>query len=72
MDLNIINKLCNMSIEQLSDWIETQAYSEKELETFINGKKMIDRLLEFSANNLSNRVMIGLIAYSIYKVKGGK
>jgi len=72
MDLNIINKLNNMSIEELYSWIASQTYSGKELEAFIKGKEMVDKLSEFSINDSSNKVMIGLIAYSLYKIKGGK
>lgn len=72
MDLNIINELNKMSIEELYSWITLQTYSEKELEAFIKGKEMFDKLSEFSINDSSNKVMIGLIAYSLYKIKGGK
>ena len=33
---------------------------------------MVDKLSEFSINDSSNKVMVGLIAYSLYKIKGGK
>lgn len=72
MDLSIINSLCNMSIEELKDWIESQVYSDKEKEAVEEGKRMVDNLSEFSANDSPNKVMITLIAYTIYKEKGGK
>ena len=72
MDLNVINKLNNMSIEELYSWIASRTYSGKELEAFIKGKEMVDKLSEFSINDSSNKVMVGLIAYSLYKIKGGK
>lgn len=72
MDLNIINQLCNMSVEQLWNWIEKQTYLCEELEELKKGKEMIDKLSEFNINKSSNKVIIGLLAYSIYKAKGGK
>lgn len=72
MELNIINQLCKMSVDELYSWIESQMYSRKEMEAFTKGKEMIDKLSEFSTNDSSNKVMIGLIAYSLYKIKGGK
>lgn len=72
MDLSIINSLCNMSIEELNDWIASQVYSDKEKEAVEKGKRMIDKLSEFSVNDSPNKVMITLIAYTIYKAKGGK
>ncbi len=71
MDISIINQFCNMSLKELYDWIENQTYLEKELETLKKGKEMIDKLSEFSVNDSSNKVMIGLIAYTIYKTRGG-
>ena len=57
MDFSIINQFCDMSIKELYDWIENKTYLGKELEAFKKGK---------------DRVMIGLIAYTIYKTRGGK
>lgn len=72
MDLSIVNQLSNMSIEQLYNWIANQMYSKKELEAFNKGKEMVDKLSEFSVNDSSNKVMLGLVAYTIYKIKGGQ
>jgi len=72
MDFSIINQFCDMGIKELYDWIENQTYLGKELEAFKKGKEMIDKLSEFSVDDSLNRVMIGLIAYTIYKTRGGK
>lgn len=72
MNLNIIDQLCKMNLDELHWWIALQTYSEKELEALTKGKDMVDKLSEFSMNDSSNKVMIGLIAYSLYKIKGGK
>lgn len=72
MNFSIINQFCDMSMKELYDWIENQTYLGKELETFKKGKEMIDKLSEFSVDDSPNRVMIGLIAYTIYKARGGK
>lgn len=72
MNLNIIDQLCKMNLDELYGWIAMQTYSEKELEALTKVKEMVDKLSEFSMNDSSNKVMIGLIAYSLYKIKGGK
>ena len=72
MNLNIIDQLCKMNLDELYGWIALQTYSEKELEALTKVKEMVDKLSEFSMNDSSNKVMIGLIAYSLYKIKGGK
>ena len=61
-----------MNLDELYGWIALQTYSEKELEALTKVKEMVDKLSEFSMNDSSNKVMIGLIAYSLYKIKGGK
>jgi len=72
MNLNIIDQLWKMSLNELYSWIALQTYFEKELEALTKRKDMVDKLSEFSMNDSSNKVMIGLIAYSLYKIKGGK
>lgn len=69
MNNSLIPDFYKMTIEQLEKWISSQNLTSQELETFKKGTEMID-----SASNLNdaNKVWIALIAYSIYKVKGGK
>ena len=61
----------SMTIEQLKQWIISQNLTLEELETYHKGTEMLDKAAQLN-NNSANRVWLALIAYAIYKLKGGK
>lgn len=71
MNDNFLIKFGNMTIEQLKQWIISQNLTFEELETYKKGTEMIDNAAQLN-NNSANRVWLALIAYAIYKLKGGK
>ena len=71
MNNNFLIDFQCMTIEQLKEWIEKQNLTLDELETFIKGKEMLDKAAQLNDKS-SNKVWLALIAYAIYKLKGGK
>ena len=71
MNNNFLIDFQSMTIEQLKDWILSQNLSLKELEAYNKGTEMIDKVSQLDRES-ANKVWIALIAYSIYKLKGGK
>lgn len=71
MNNNFLIDFQYMTIEQLKEWIEKQSLTLDELETFKKGKEMLDKAAQLNSQS-SNKVWLALIAYAIYKLKGGK
>lgn len=59
-----------MTVEQIKQLIAEQNLTLDELETFNKGTEMIDNAAKLE-NSSANRVWLALIAYAIYKLKGG-
>ena len=71
MNNNFLIDFQSMTIEKLKQWIINQNLTFEELETYNKGTEMINRASQLD-NNSANRVWLALIAYAIYKLKGGK
>lgn len=71
MNNNFLIDFQSMTIEQLKQWIINQNLTFEELETYHKGTEMLDKAAQLN-NNSANRVWLALIAYAIYKLKGGK
>ena len=71
MNNNFLINFQSMTIEQLKQWITSQNLTFEELEAYNKGTEMLDKTAQLN-NNSANKVWIALIAYAIYKLKGGK
>ncbi len=71
MNNNFLIDFQSMTIEQLKQWIISQNLTLEELETYNKGTEMLDKAAQLN-NYSANRVWLALIAYVIYKLKGGK
>lgn len=71
MNDNFLIAFQSMTIEQLKQWIISQNLTFEELETYNKGTEMIDKAAQLD-NDSANRVWLALIAYAIYKLRGGK
>ncbi len=69
---NELMKLLNMSVEELKNKMLSFNLNEKEQEVFDKCKGMLDKLYDMNNANSSQKVALDLIAYMIYKQKGGK
>ena len=71
MNNNYLIDFQYMTTEQLKTWIESQNATIEEIETFNKGKELIDKAYQLS-NPSSTKVWLALVAYVVYKLKGGK
>ena len=71
MNDNFLIAFQSMTIEQLKQWIISQNLTFEELETYNKGTEMIDKAAQLD-NDSANRVWLALIAYAMYKLRGGK
>ena len=71
MNNNYLIEFQYMTIEQLKQWILSQNLTFEELEAYKKGTEMLDKAAQLN-NDSANRVWLALIAYAIYKLKGGK
>ena len=71
MNNNFLIDFQSMAIDQLKQWIINQNLTLEELEPYNKGTEMLDKTAQLNSDS-ANRVWLALIAYAIYKLKGGK
>jgi butyrate kinase len=67
-----LSLMLNMTVEQLKKEIDNQSFANEELIAFNKGKDMIDEFYKLNSNDSYAKVAISLMAYTLYKEKGGK
>ena len=68
---NLMYMMQTTTVEQLKTVIDKNTFADKNLKDFNKGTEMLDKAAQLN-NNSANRVWLALIAYAIYKLKGGK